>query len=227
MKKAFFYLFSLFCFVTLSLVSCEKPETGNKDDNGGGNVNDSTEVNDSTIIPDINDSTEVNDSTIIPEGTIRLQALNSEYKTGADMGYSSASHSFLLMFATDECEVVKGTAFGTGGVLVFELCSETADGLLPAEGIYRIEDMAPIEDGMIIGGFDAGLGLPFGTYRHNMVDSEFVDWDLITGGAVEIKKGKAADELEFYIYAVFEDGTEENYYYGGKLLVSDLSSSVE
>ena len=89
------------------------------------------------------------------------------------------------------------------------------------------EPLAPIEDGMIIGGFDVGLGLPFGTYRHNMVDGEFVDWDLITGGAVEIKKGKAADELEFYIYAVFEDGSEENYYYGGKLLVSDLSSSAE
>lgn len=163
----------------------------------------------------------------VPEGAVGLQALVSEYKTGADMGYSSATHSFLLMFATEDCEVIDGTAFGTGGVLVFELCSETADGLLPAEGIYRIEDMAPIEDGMIIGGFDVGMGLPFGTYRHNMVDGEFVDWDLITGGAVEIRQGKAADELEFYIYVVFEDGSEENYYYGGKLLVSDLSSSAE
>lgn len=189
--------FYLFAVLCMALVACDK-QTGPEDDDYS-----------------------------VPEGAVGLQALVSEYKTGADMGYSSASHSFLLMFATDECEVVEGTAFGTGGVLVIELCSETADGLLPAEGIYRIEDMAPIEDGMIIGGFDVGLGLPFGTYRHNMVDGEFVDWDLITGGAVEIKKGKAADELEFYIYAVFEDGTEENYYYGGKLLVSDLSSSAE
>ena len=199
MRKTSFYLFAIFACLVMGLTSCDQKPIDDDDEQ----------------------------DPILPEGTVRLQALTSQYSTGADMGYSEASHSFLLMFATEECEVITGEPFGNGDVLVFELVSESAENFLPAEGIYPIEDMGPIEDGMIIGGFDVGLGLPFGTYRHNMVDGEFVDWDLITGGAVEIKKGKAADELEFYIYAVFEDGTEENYYYGGKLLVSDLSSSAE
>ena len=159
----------------------------------------------------------------IPDGAVGLKALTSQYNTGENMGYSNASHSFLLMFATEECEVIEGSAFGNGGVLVLELCSESADNLLPAEGIYPILDMAPIEDGMIIGGFDIAMGVPFGSYMWNMVDDEFVDWSLITGGAIEIKRGKTADELEFFMYVVFEDGREENYYYGGKLLITDMS----
>ena len=93
------------------------------------------------------------DPVVLPEGTIRLQALNSEYSTGADMGYSSAvSHSFLLMFATEECEVVMGQPFGTGEIVVLELCSESAEDLLPAEGTYKIGD--DIKDGCIVAGFD-------------------------------------------------------------------------
>ena len=224
MKKAFFYLFSLFCFVTLSLVSCEKPETGNKDDNGGGNVNDSTEVNDSIIIPDINDSTEVNDSTIIPEGTIRLQALNSEYSTGADMGYSEAvSHSFLLMFATEDCEVVMGVPFGTGDIVVLDLCSETADNFLPAEGVYPIVD--DISDGNIIAGFDFD-GTPIGTYVRKMKDDDVIGFDCIVNGAVEIKKTSKEGEMEFFIYAIFEDGKEVYYYYKGELLIEEITAGM-
>lgn len=196
MKKTFFYLFSVLCFMAVMFTSCEEQ---------GGDKNGENEYP-------------------VPEGAVGLQALTSEYKTGADMGYTNASHSFLLMFATEECEVIQGSAFGTGNVLVLELCSESAENLLPVEGIYLIKDMEPIEDGMIIGGFDAGVGVPIGTYIQYMVDDEFVGNDLINGGAVEIKKGKADDELEFFIYAVFEDGSEANYYYGGKLLITDLSS---
>ena len=164
------------------------------------------------------------DDVVLPPGTVRLQALTSQYATGADMGYSNASHNFLLMFATEECEVITGEPFGTGDVLVFELFSESADNLLPAEGVYPIKDMEPIEDGMIVGGFDVAMGTPFGTYIHHMVDDEFVSWDLITGGAMEIKKTKKENELEFYIYTVAEDGTEGYYYYKGELLITNLSA---
>ena len=208
MKKAFFYLFSLFCFVTLSLVSCEKPEPGNKDDNGGGNVNDSTEVNDSTIIP---------------EGTIRLQALNSEYSTGADMGISSISHSFLLMFATEECEVVMGQPFGTGEIVVLELCSESAEDLLPAEGVYPIVD--DISDGNIIAGFDFD-GTPIGTCVRKMKDDDLIGFDCIVNGAVEIKKTSKEGEMEFFIYAIFEDGKEVYYYYKGELLIEEITAGM-
>ena len=165
------------------------------------------------------------DDVVLPPGTVRLKALTSQYATGEDMGYSSASHNFLLMFATEECEVIQGTPFGNGDVLVFELFSESADNFLPAEGIYPIKDMEPIEDGMIVGGFDVAMGTPFGTYVHHMENDEFVGWDLITGGAMEIKKTKKANELEFYIYTVAADGTEGYYYYKGELLIENLSAA--
>lgn len=197
MKKTFFYLFVLL-FGSLFFVSCEQKDPENVEDKP--------------------------DSVVLPEGTVYLQALNSEYRTGADMGYSNASHSFLLMFATEECEVVKGQAFGNGGVLVLEMCSRSAENILPAEGVYPIKDMEPIEDDMIIGGFDVGLDSPFGTYMWNMVDDEFVGFDLIIGGGVEIKKTDKPNELEFIIYTVSADGKEGYYYYKGELLIANLSS---
>lgn len=200
MKKAFFYLFSLFCFIALSLVSCEKPETGNNE--GGDN----------------------NDSTIIPEGTILLQALNSEYSTGADMNYSEAvSHSFLLMFATEECEVIKGTPYGSGDIVVLDLCSETADNFLPAEGVYPIVD--DISDGNIIAGFDFD-GTPIGSYVRKMKDDDVIGFDCIVNGAVEIKKTSKEGEMEFFIYAIFEDGKEVNYYYKGELLIEEITAGM-
>ena len=195
MKKTFFYLFAIFCCIAMCLVSCEKPPVEDDDED-----------------------------VVLPEGTIRLQALTSQYATGADMGYSNASHNFLLMFATEECEVITGEPFGNGDVLVFELVSESADNFLPAEGIYPIKDMEPIEDGMIIGGFDIAIGTPIGSYIQHMENDEFVSWDLITGGAMEIKKTKKENELEFYIYTVAEDGTEGYYYYKGELLITNLSA---
>jgi hypothetical protein len=39
------------------------------------------------------------------------------------------------MFATEECEVIEGVPFGNGKVLVMDLFSETAENLLPAEGV--------------------------------------------------------------------------------------------
>ena len=54
------------------------------------------------------------DDVVLPPGTVRLKALTSQYATGEDMGYSSASHNFLLMFATEEGEVIQGTPFGNG-----------------------------------------------------------------------------------------------------------------
>lgn len=168
------------------------------------------------------DKPEVNEYPV-PAGAVGLKALTSEYNLAENMQITGATHSFLLMFATEECEVIEGTPFGNGKVLVMDLFSETAENLLPAEGIYRIGDA--IEDGAIVAGFD-GMGMPIGTYVYNMVDGEFVDYDFILSGAVEIKKGKAEDELEFYIYAVFEDGSEANYYYGGKLLLTDLSAMM-
>ena len=196
MKKRLFYLFAIFCTLAIALTSCEPKPVGGEED----------------------------EDVVLPPGTVRLQALTSQYATGADMGYSSASHNFLLMFATEECEVITGEPFGTGDVLVFELFSESADNILPAEGVYPIKDMEPIEDGMIVGGFDVAMGTPFGTYIHHMVDDEFVDWDLITGGAMEIKKTKKENELEFYIYTVTADSVEGYYYYKGELLITNLSA---
>lgn len=161
---------------------------------------------------------------VLPPGTVRLQALTSQYATGADMGYSNASHNFLLMFATEECEVITGEPFGNGDVLVFELFSESADNILPAEGIYPIKDMEPIEDGMIVGGFDIAMGTPFGSYIQHMENDEFVSWDLITGGAMEIRKTNKENELEFYIYTVNADSVEGYYYYKGELLITNLSA---
>ena len=194
MKKTFFYLFSVLCFMAVMFTSCERPD----------------------------DKPQENEYPV-PAGAVGLKALTSEYNLAANMQISGATHSFLLMFATEECEVIEGTPFGNGRVLVMDLFSETAENLLPQEGIYKIGD--GIEDGAIVAGFD-GMGMPIGTYVYNMVDGEFVDYDFILSGAVEIKKGKAADELEFYIYAVFEDGSEANYYYGGKLLLTDLSAMM-
>ena len=156
----------------------------------------------------------------VPAGAVGLKALTSEYNLAANMQISGATHSFLLMFATEECEVIEGVPFGNGKVLVMDLFSETAENLLPAEGVYRIEDA--IQDGSITAGFDM-MGVPIGTYVQNMVDGEFVSHDFIVSGAVEIKKGKADDEVEVFVYAVFEDGREANYYYGGKLLITDYS----
>jgi hypothetical protein len=113
---------------------------------------------------------------------------------------------------------------GNGDVLVFELVSESAENFLPAEGIYPIKDMEPIEDGMIIGGFDIAIGTPIGSYIQHMENDEFVSWDLITGGAMEIKKTKKENELEFYIYTVNADGVEGYYYYKGELLITNLSA---
>ena len=198
MKKTFFYFFAMLFCVAMCLVSCEQqPETPEED----------------------------KDVMVVPEGAIGLQALNSEYATGADMGYSNASHNFLLMFATEECEVIKGSPFGNGDILVFELFSESADNLLPAEGIYPILDMEPIEDGMIVGGFDIAMGTPFGSYIHHMVDGELVSWDLVTGGAIEINNTDKENELEFYIYTISEDGTEGYYYYKGELLIKNMSAA--
>lgn len=196
MRKTSFYLFAIFACLVMGLTSCDQKPIDDDDEK----------------------------EPILPEGTVRLQALTSQYATGADMGYSNASHSFLLMFATEECEVITGEPFGNGDVLVFELFSESADNILPAEGIYPIKDMEPIEDGMIVGGFDIAMGTPFGTYVHHMVDDEFVSWDLITGGAMEIKKTKKENELEFYIYTVTADGVEGYYYYKGELLITNLSA---
>ena len=195
MKKTFFYLFAIFACLVMGLTSCE-PQTGGEE----------------------------NDDPILPPGTVRLQALTSQYATGEDMGYSNASHNFLLMFATEECEVITGEPFGNGDVLVFELFSESADNILPAEGIYPIKDMEPIEDGMIVGGFDIAMGTPFGSYIQHMENDEFVSWDLITGGAMEIRKTNKENELEFYIYTVNADSVEGYYYYKGELLITNLSA---
>ena len=156
----------------------------------------------------------------VPMGAVGLKALTSEYNLASNLQISGATHSFLLMFATEECEVIEGVPFGNGKVLVMDLFSETAENFLPAEGVYRIEDA--IQDGSITAGFDM-MGVPIGTYVQNMVDGEFVSHDFIVSGAVEIKKGKADDEVEVFVYAVFEDGREANYYYGGKLLITDYS----
>lgn len=195
MKKTFFYLFSVLCFMAVMFVSCEKqPEGG--------------------------DDKELE----LPEGTIRLQALNSEYSTGADMGYREAvSHSFLLMFATEECEVVKGQPFGTGDIVVLELCSESADNLLPADGVYPIAD--DISDGNVVAGF-AFDTTPIGTYVSHLVDDEIVGFDCIIGGGVEIKKTDKPNELEFFIYTVFEDGKEGYYYYKGELLIEEITAGM-
>ena len=201
MKKTFFYLFAIFCCFAMCLVSCEKPPVG-----GDGN-----------------DETEDLEDVVLPEGTIRLQALTSQYATGADMGYSSAvSHSFLLMFATEECEVVMGQPFGTGEVVVLELCSESAEDLLPAEGTYKIGD--EIKDGCIVAGFDFD-GTPIGTYTRKLVDDEITESACIVDGAVEIKKGSKDGEMEFFIYAIFEDSKEAYYYYKGELLIENLSAA--
>lgn len=165
------------------------------------------------------DKPEVNEYPV-PAGAVGLKALSSEYNLASNLQITGATHSFLLMFATEECEVIEGTPFGNGRVLVMDLFSETAENLLPAEGIYKIEDA--IQDGSITAGFDM-MGVPIGTYVQNMVDGEFVSHDFIVSGAVEIKKGKADDEVEVFVYAVFEDGSEANYYYGGKLLITDYS----
>ena len=191
MKKTFFSLFSVLCFMAVMFTSCERPD----------------------------DKPEVNEYPV-PAGAVGLKALTSEYNLASNLQISGATHSFLLMFATEECEVIEGTPFGNGKVLVMDLFSETAENLLPAEGIYKIEES--IQDGSIVAGFDM-MGVPIGTYVQNMVDGEFVSHDFIVSGAVEIKKGKADDEVEVFVYAVFEDGSEANYYYGGKLLITDYS----
>lgn len=184
------------CFLCLALfvfVSCSKPSVKDEDD-----------------VPSVPGY----------EDAIRLQALNSEYSTGAEMGYSSAvSHSFLLMFATSECEVINGNAFGTGDILVLEVCSETADNLIPAEGFYDIADM--IEDGVVVAGFEM-LETPIGTYLYNMVDDERAGYKFITNGSVEIKKTAIAGEVEVFVDARFEDGKQQKYYYKGALLVEDV-----
>ena len=197
MRKTIFYLLAMLCCVAMTLVSCEKPQIEQpKDDE--------------------------EDVMVVPEGAIGLQALNSEYSTGAEMGYSSAvSHSFLLMFATEECEVVMGDAFGDGHLVVLELCSATAENMLPGEGIYQIGDA--IQDGCIVAGFGFD-STPIGSYRYKMVKDELIYADYIVDGAVEIKKTKKADELEFFIYAIFEDGTEANYYYKGKMLIEHVGA---
>lgn len=191
MKKTFFSLFSVLCFMAVMFTSCERPD----------------------------DKPEVNEYPV-PVGAVGLKALTSEYNLASNLQISGATHSFLLMFATEECEVIEGTPFGNGKVLVMDLFSETAENLLPAEGIYKIEEA--IQDGSITAGFDM-MGVPIGAYVQNMVDDVFVSHDFIVSGAVEIKKGKADDEVEVFVYAVFEDGSEANYYYGGKLLITDYS----
>ena len=203
MKKAFFYLFAML-FWGFMLVSCEpNPDIETDPDKSKDSV--------STGVDDV----------ILPEGTVRLQALSSQYNLCANMDIAGATHSFLLMFATEDCEVVQGTAFGSGKVLVLELFSETADNVLPKEGLYKIED--GIQDGSIVAGFDMGFEQPFGTYIWNMVDDEFVGFDLITTGGVEIKKTGRGDEMEFVIYTISEAGEEGYYYYKGELLIEDLS----
>ncbi len=221
MKKTFFYLFAVLFLGSLFLASCEPKSNVDSNKDQTEQPNDSTDV-----IPDEpNDTATGNDDepVVLPEGTIRLQALSSQYATGADMGYSSAvSHSFLLMFATEECEVVMGQPFGTGEIVVLELCSESADDLLPAEGIYQIGD--EIKDGSIVAGFDFD-GTPIGTYTRQLVDDEIVESACIVDGAVEIKKGSKDGEMEFFIYAIFEDSKEANYYYKGELLIENLSEA--
>lgn len=206
MKKTIFYLFVTLLFGSLVLVSCEpKPD----DDTNKEQTEQTEQPKD--------------DSIVLPEGTVYLQALNSQYVTGVDMGYSEAvTHSFLLMFATEECEVVQGSPFGSGDVLALELCSATAENILPAEGIYKIGD--EIKDGAIVAGFEFSE-VPIGTYLRHMVDDEFVGTDYIVAGGVEIKKTDKPNELEFIIYVVFEDGTEGYYYYKGELLIDNLSSA--
>lgn len=210
MKKTFFYLFAVLFLGSLFLASCEpKPDVDSNKDQ-------TEQPKDTTGNDD--------DLVVLPEGTIRLQALNSEYSTGADMGYSSAvSHSFLLMFATEECEVVMGQPFGTGEIVVLELCSESADDLLPAEGTYKIGD--EIKDGCIVAGFDFS-GTPIGTYTRKLVDDELVESACIVDGAVEVKKVSEDGEMEFFIYAIFEDGKEAYYYYKGKLLIEEITAGM-
>ena len=221
MKKTFFYLFAVLFLGSLFLASCEpKPDVdSNKDQTE--QPKDSTDV-----VPDEPKDTTGNDDdpVVLPEGTIRLQALNSEYSTGADMGYSSAvSHSFLLMFATEECEVVMGQPFGTGEIVVLELCSESAEDLLPAEGVYQIGD--DLKDGCIVAGFDFS-GTPIGTYTRKLVDDEFAGAAYIVDGAVEVKKVSEDGEMEFFIYAIFEDGKEAYYYYKGELLIEEITAGM-
>ena len=200
MKKTFFYFLAIFCCLSFCLVSCEKPEEQKSEE-----------------------EKPAEEEVVLPPGTIRLQALASQYATGADMGYSSAvSHSFLLMFATEECEVVMGQPFGTGEVVVLELCSESAEDLLPAEGTYKIGD--EIKDGCIVAGFDFD-GTPIGTYTRKLVDDEITESACIVDGAVEIKKGSKDGEMEFFIYAIFEDSKEAYYYYKGELLIENLSAA--
>ena len=210
MKKTFFYLFAVLFLGSLFLASCEpKPDVDSNKDQ-------TEQPKDTTGNDD--------DPVVLPEGTIRLQALNSEYSTGADMGYSSAvSHSFLLMFATEECEVVMGQPFGTGEIVVLELCSESADDLLPAEGTYKIGD--EIKDGCIVAGFDFS-GTPIGTYTRKLVDDEFAGVAYIVDGAVEVKKVSEDGEMEFFIYAIFEDGKEADYYYKGEVLIEEITAGM-
>ena len=147
-------------------------------------------------------------------------ALGSEYSTGEEMGYSSAvSHSFLLLFATEECEVSNGKPFGSGDILALELCSATADNMLPALGTYPITDK--IADGNIISGFDFN-GTPIGTYVYKMVEDEMIGFDCVYTGGVEIRKGDKEGELEFFIYVVFESGEERYYYYKGEMLIEHI-----
>lgn len=210
MKKTFFYLFAVLFLGSLFLASCEpKPDVDSNKDQ-------TEQPKDTTGNDD--------DPVVLPEGTIRLQALNSEYSTGADMGYSSAvSHSFLLMFATEECEVVMGQPFGNGEIVVLELCSESAEDLLPAEGVYQIGD--DIKDGCIVAGFDFD-GTPIGTYTRKLVDDELVESACIVDGAVEVKKVSEDGEMEFFIYAIFEDGKEAYYYYKGELLIEEITAGM-
>ena len=219
MKKTFFYLFAVLFLGSLFLASCEpKPDVdSNKDQTE--QPKDSTDV-----IPDEPKDTTGNDDdpVVLPAGTIRLQALNSEYSTGADMGLS-ISHSFLLMFATEECDVVMGQPFGTGEIVVLELCSESAEDLLPAEGVYQIGD--DIMDGCIVAGFDFS-GTPIGTYTRQLVDDEFAGAAYIVDGVVEVKKVSEAGEMEFFIYAIFEDGKEAYYYYKGELLIEEITAEM-
>jgi hypothetical protein len=221
MKKTFFYLFAVLFLGSLFLASCEPNPDVDSNKDQTEQPKDSTDV-----IPDEPKDTTGNDDEpiVLPAGTIRLQALNSEYSTGADMGYSSAvSHSFLLMFATEECEVVMGQPFGTGEIVVLELCSESADDLLPAEGTYKIGD--EIKDGCIVAGFDFD-GTPIGTYTRKLVDDELVESACIVDGAVEIKKGSKDGEMEFFIYAIFEDSKEAYYYYKGELLIEEITAGM-
>ena len=80
-----------------------------------------------------------------------------------------------------------------------------------------------IEDGSIVAGFYFD-STPIGSYTYTMVNDELLYADCIVDGAVEIKKTKKDDVLEFFIYAIFEDGTEANYYYKGKLLIEHVGA---